>query len=337
MASVTSNASPSERPLNAVLPIARSRSAKDFTRSRSRLSSGTRPSCRPSWNSRCWLIAAILRAARGARKTAACDDRGRHARPPPHRAGPRVPRVRRALSRPRPAPVRARLPRAGRPRGGRASWRRRSPTATWCRSGAASASCWRRWGRGPRGRSSASTRGGWRSGSRASSTASTTGATSPACCASSRACAGRTAPIESFFAPGHAADAPDVGAALTSFAERALALDHGGLYGDGPLPARAGVRFFFSSPADGSACKRLNLFLRWMVRREGVDLGVWRAVEPRALVIPLDAHVTRSRGACGSRATARRAGRWRSTSRSACAASTPSIPSSTTSRCSAWA
>jgi uncharacterized protein (TIGR02757 family) len=97
--------------------------------------------------------------------------------------------------------------------------------------------------------------------------------------------------IESFFAPGHAVDAPDVGAALTSFAARALAQDHGGLYGDGPLPARAGVRFFFSSPADGSACKRLNLFLRWMVRREGVDLGVWRAVEPRALVIPLDAHV----------------------------------------------
>jgi uncharacterized protein (TIGR02757 family) len=97
--------------------------------------------------------------------------------------------------------------------------------------------------------------------------------------------------IESFFAPGHTVEASDVGAALTSFAARALALDHGGLYGEGPLPARAGVRFFFSSPVDGSACKRLNLFLRWMVRREGVDLGVWRAVEPRALVIPLDAHV----------------------------------------------
>jgi uncharacterized protein (TIGR02757 family) len=97
--------------------------------------------------------------------------------------------------------------------------------------------------------------------------------------------------VEAFFAPGHAADASDVGAALTSFAARALAQDHGGLYGDGPLPARAGVRFFFSSPADGSACKRQNLFLRWMVRRGGVDLGVWRAVEPRALVIPLDAHV----------------------------------------------
>jgi len=51
------------------------------------------------------------------------------------------------------------------------------------------------------------------------------------------------------------------------------------------------VRFFFPSPEDGSACKRLNLYLRWMVRRDGVDLGVWRSVDPARLVIPLDAHV----------------------------------------------
>ena len=49
--------------------------------------------------------------------------------------------------------------------------------------------------------------------------------------------------------------------------------------------------FFFPSPRDGSACKRLNLYLRWMVRRGGVDLGVWSAVQPSQLVIPLDAHV----------------------------------------------
>jgi uncharacterized protein (TIGR02757 family) len=82
-----------------------------------------------------------------------------------------------------------------------------------------------------------------------------------------------------------------VGPALTSFVERALALDHAGLYGRGPLPPDAGVRFFFPSPADGSACKRLNLYLRWMVRRGGVDLGVWRTVDPAQLVVPLDAHI----------------------------------------------
>lgn len=97
--------------------------------------------------------------------------------------------------------------------------------------------------------------------------------------------------IEAFFARGHEAGAPDVGPALASFSARALALDHGGLYRGSRLPAHAGVRFFFPSPADGSACKRLNLYLRWMVRKDGVDLGVWRAVDPSTLVIPLDAHV----------------------------------------------
>lgn len=97
--------------------------------------------------------------------------------------------------------------------------------------------------------------------------------------------------VEGFFRAGHDARETDVGPALVSFTARTLALDHGRLYGRGGLPAAAGVRFFFPSPASGSACKRLNLYLRWMVRREGVDLGVWRGVDPAGLVIPLDAHV----------------------------------------------
>lgn len=97
--------------------------------------------------------------------------------------------------------------------------------------------------------------------------------------------------VEGFFRAGHDAREADVGPALISFTARTLALDHGGLYGRGALPMAAGVRFFFPSPASGSACKRLNLYLRWMVRREGVDLGVWRGVDPAGLIIPLDAHV----------------------------------------------
>jgi uncharacterized protein (TIGR02757 family) len=97
--------------------------------------------------------------------------------------------------------------------------------------------------------------------------------------------------IEAFFARGHDPSSADVGASLTAFSARALALDHGSLYRGRRVPSGAGVRFFFPSPEGGSACKRLNLFLRWMVRREGVDLGVWRSVRPAALVIPLDAHV----------------------------------------------
>ena len=97
--------------------------------------------------------------------------------------------------------------------------------------------------------------------------------------------------VEAFFLRGHPPESPEIADALTSFSARTLALDHGGLYSGRRLPASAGVRFFFPSPRDGSACKRLNLYLRWMVRRDGVDLGVWKGVDPARLVIPLDAHI----------------------------------------------
>lgn len=61
------------------------------------------------------------------------------------------------------------------------------------------------------------------------------------------------------------------------------------------LTARAPAlrSFLLPSPADGSACKRLNLFLRWMVRRDDVDPGGWDGVPPSKLVVPLDTHLHR--------------------------------------------
>ncbi len=49
--------------------------------------------------------------------------------------------------------------------------------------------------------------------------------------------------------------------------------------------------YLLPSPARGSACKRLNLFLRWMVRCDDVDPGGWTFVEPSKLIIPLDTHM----------------------------------------------
>lgn len=46
-----------------------------------------------------------------------------------------------------------------------------------------------------------------------------------------------------------------------------------------------------ASPAEGSACKRLNLFLRWMVRSDAVDPGGWSELEPAVLIVPLDIHL----------------------------------------------
>ena len=55
----------------------------------------------------------------------------------------------------------------------------------------------------------------------------------------------------------------------------------------------AALQYLLTSPADGSACKRMNLFLRWMVRRTSPDLGLWTFVDPAKLVMPLDTHIHR--------------------------------------------
>ncbi len=55
------------------------------------------------------------------------------------------------------------------------------------------------------------------------------------------------------------------------------------------------TRKHVSSPASSSSCKRLNMFLRWMVRDDGrgVDFGLWKKIKPSQLLIPLDVHVDR--------------------------------------------
>jgi uncharacterized protein (TIGR02757 family) len=101
----------------------------------------------------------------------------------------------------------------------------------------------------------------------------------------------RAGSVERFFATGDVSTAPDVGPAIDSFSTRALALDLRAAYGR--VPRRPGVAYFFPRPSAGSACKRMNLFLRWMVRRDALDLGVWNAIQPARLVVPLDTHVIR--------------------------------------------
>jgi len=54
-----------------------------------------------------------------------------------------------------------------------------------------------------------------------------------------------------------------------------------------------GGNYLLPVPSRGSPCKRLNLYLRWMVRQDDVDPGGWRGISPAKLVVPLDTHMAR--------------------------------------------
>jgi uncharacterized protein (TIGR02757 family) len=54
-----------------------------------------------------------------------------------------------------------------------------------------------------------------------------------------------------------------------------------------------GVKFLFPDPEKGSACKRMNLFLRWMVRKDELDFGLWSEIPSSKLVIPVDTHIAK--------------------------------------------
>jgi uncharacterized protein (TIGR02757 family) len=74
----------------------------------------------------------------------------------------------------------------------------------------------------------------------------------------------------------------DIGPSLTRFVKLVAGAD-----------ASAGLQYLLSSPENGSACKRMNLFLRWMVRRTSPDLGLWTFADPAKLLMPVDTHIHR--------------------------------------------
>jgi uncharacterized protein (TIGR02757 family) len=75
----------------------------------------------------------------------------------------------------------------------------------------------------------------------------------------------------------------DIGPSLSRFVHRLL-----------PTANRQpNLAYLLTDPKDGSACKRMNLYLRWMVRRTPPDLGIWDFVDPAKLVMPVDTHIHR--------------------------------------------
>jgi len=83
----------------------------------------------------------------------------------------------------------------------------------------------------------------------------------------------------------------DIKSALTGFVEYFYNIDTSTVYGTDIKPN--GLKQLFPSPQKGSACKRMNLFLRWMVRSEDIDFGIWDNIPSNKLIIPLDTHIAR--------------------------------------------
>jgi uncharacterized protein (TIGR02757 family) len=67
--------------------------------------------------------------------------------------------------------------------------------------------------------------------------------------------------------------------------------------------------YLFPSPESGSACKRMNMYLRWMVRHDdSIDFGIWKNISPSNLIIPVDTHIASIAVALGL--TLRRSADW---------------------------
>ena len=111
--------------------------------------------------------------------------------------------------------------------------------------------------------------------------------------------------VEEFFSDNLRKLQTGIAGAISAFsaAVYALALNCG-------APLSDSFKFLIPSPVRGGACKRMNMYLRWMVRHDdGIDRGVWKKVQPAQLVIPVDTHIAAIARKLGM--TARTTADWR--------------------------
>jgi uncharacterized protein (TIGR02757 family) len=95
--------------------------------------------------------------------------------------------------------------------------------------------------------------------------------------------------IENFFAQCYNPSDKNIIPALSKFCDSLLGMYAKTHKGDVP----SGLAYLLPRPASGSACKRLNLFLRWMVRKDDVDVGLWKSIDKAKLIVPVDVHMGR--------------------------------------------
>ena len=113
--------------------------------------------------------------------------------------------------------------------------------------------------------------------------------------------------LEAYFLDGYSPAHPHVGPALERFVAGFLGQDLSAVFPRNRLSY--GFRHWFPLPSTGGACKRMHLYLRWMVRRERPDFGIWGGVPPSALLMPVDTHIENMARSIGL--TRRRSRTWR--------------------------
>jgi uncharacterized protein (TIGR02757 family) len=126
-------------------------------------------------------------------------------------------------------------------------------------------------------------------------------------CLAARGVLARHGTLEKCFAAGDGDDTGPIGPPLERFARAFLEAELDRVFPGGRISR--GYRHLFPLPSAGGPCKRLHLFLRWMVRREPPDFGLWTSIAPSRLLIPVDTHVENMSRAIGL--SRRRSRNWR--------------------------
>ena len=91
--------------------------------------------------------------------------------------------------------------------------------------------------------------------------------------------------LEKFFLFGYDPLAMNIIPAVSHFTTQLLNLSSN--------PNNKAIKYLLTNPADRSCCKRMFLFLRWMVRDDEVDTGLWKSIDKTKLIMPVDTHIGR--------------------------------------------
>ncbi len=91
--------------------------------------------------------------------------------------------------------------------------------------------------------------------------------------------------LKKYFFSGYSADDENILKALSHFS--------GGLNNNKRETDKRYYHYLFSDPKNKSTCKRMNLFLRWMVRKDEIDYGLWSEIPSSKLIMPVDTHIAK--------------------------------------------